>query len=328
VRCVTPVSASACPSGSDSHSLPRLPARRRLLLERVHYTLLRSTPAAPPVPAAHHPHAARMPDPPSTQAAASFRAPAFSSHDPSLWFTILEVNFQANNITSGLQQFSHACTLLPPDVLSQVSDTIAKASSSTTPYKDLKKAVLARLESSVATRLQELLSKEELGNEKPSDLLLRMKRLLGDKFDSFDRTLFTHLFYQRLPPALQRNLFSVKDKLELNDLAQLADDYMTSIPAEPPSTVATVTEATGTQQLVHLVSQLALEVSALKEQLHASQRQRSSSPRRPRHRSRSSSRPTHTSGVCYYHSRFGSDAIKCTQPCTFGTQSSNGTGGR
>ena len=265
--------------------------------------------------------------------AAPLRAPAFTPHDPTIWFTILEVNFRAHKIASSLAQFSHACTLLPSDVVSQVSDAIASASTSNTPYEDLKKAVLARLESSVSARLQALLSKEELGNEKLSDLLRRMKRLLGDKFDSFDRTLFTHLFYQRLPPALQRNLFSVKDKLSLNDLAQLADDYMASTPAEHPPSVATVSSTSDTQQLVHLITQLTLKVNSLEERLSDTQRyqpppHRSRSPR-PYRRSRSGSRGSRSRapGVCHYHNRFGNDAIKCTKPCSFNAPPLNQTGG-
>ena len=266
------------------------------------------------------------PGPP--QATAPLRAPAFTSHDPNLWFTILEVNFKAYSISTSLAQFSHACTLLPSDVVAQVSDTITSAPSSDTPYEDLKAAVLARLQSSVTARLQELLSKEELGNEKPSDLLRRMKRLLGDKSGSFDTTLFTHLFYQRLPPALQRNLFSVKDKLPLPDLAQLADDYMDSVPTEPTPTpsVAAVTSTSETQQLIHLVTQLSMKVNALEERLSDTRRPRSPSSRRFRSRSRSRGRYTHTPGVCFYHNRFGSDAIKCAKPCSFG-QPLNQNGG-
>ena len=48
----------------------------------------------------------------------ALRAPAFTSHDPQLWFTILEVNFRAHNIATSLNKFSHACTLLPADVIS------------------------------------------------------------------------------------------------------------------------------------------------------------------------------------------------------------------
>ena len=266
------------------------------------------------------------------QAPASFRAPAFTSHDPALWFTILEVNFRAHSITTSLSRFSYACTSLPADVVSQVADVIAAVTTSDTPYEDLKQAVLARLESSVTSRLRELLSKEELGSEKPSDLLRRMKRLLGDKFETFDRTLFTHLFYQRLPPGLQRNLFSVKDKLSLDDLAQLADDYMASAPVEPLPSVATVTSGVDSQHMAQLIAKLTLQVNTLSERVDSLQRRRSPSPRSPspqRHhrRSRSRSGSRHTPGTCYYHKRFGSAAIKCTKPCTFTGQELNGNGG-
>lgn len=62
------------------------------------------------------------------------------------------------------------------------------------PYQDIKATVLFSLEPSVTTRLQEMLSKEDLGNEKPSDLLRRMKRLVGDKYVSFDQKIFSHLY--------------------------------------------------------------------------------------------------------------------------------------
>ncbi|XP_076069190.1 chromosome alignment defect 1 [Oratosquilla oratoria] len=140
----------------------------------------------------------------------------------------------------------------------RVSDTISKAPTSGTLYEDLKKAVLDRLESSEATRLQELLSKEELGNEKPSDLLRRMKRLLGDKYATFDNSILLHLFYQRLPPTIQGNLFSAKNKLALDELATLADDFMASVPVARP-TIANLADQSATQALTELVSKLTLQ---------------------------------------------------------------------
>ncbi|KAK8385614.1 hypothetical protein O3P69_016412 [Scylla paramamosain] len=78
----------------------------------------------------------------------------------------------------------------------------------------------------------ELLSKEELGGEKPTDLLRRMKKLLGDKYTSFDKELFLQLFYQRLPPDTQRCLFTVKNKLSVDELATLADEFMATLPQD------------------------------------------------------------------------------------------------
>ena len=108
-----------------------------------------------------------------------------------MWFAIIECNFKAASITVNLTKFTHATALLPPDILFKVSDVISNATASTTPYDDLKAAVLSRLQSTAC--LQELLSKEELGDEKPSDLLRRMKKLLDDKYSAFDTDLFRHL---------------------------------------------------------------------------------------------------------------------------------------
>ncbi|XP_076030459.1 uncharacterized protein LOC143018763 [Oratosquilla oratoria] len=175
------------------------------------------------------------------QEVSAFHAPPFSNRDPTIWFTILECNFKANRITTSLTKFSHACGLLPSDVLFQFSDTISKAPTSGTPYEDLKKAVLDRLECSEATRLQELLSKE-----------------LGDKYATFDNSILLHLFYQRLPPTIQGNLFSAKNKLALDEIATLADDFMASVPVARP-TISNLADQSATQALTELVSKLTLQ---------------------------------------------------------------------
>ena len=58
-----------------------------------------------------------------------------------------------------------------------------------------------------------------------------MKKLLGDKYNTFDEDIFKQLYYQRLPTAIQSNLFNVKNKLTIDELAKLADEFMTTIPA-------------------------------------------------------------------------------------------------
>ena len=129
----------------------------------------------------------------SLSAHVAFRAPPFCNQDPAMGFAIIECNFKAASIKANLTKVTHATALLPPDVLFKVSDVISNAAASTTPYDDLKAAVLSRLQSTVTPRLQELLSKEELGVEKLSDLLRRMKKLLGDKYSASDTDLFRHL---------------------------------------------------------------------------------------------------------------------------------------
>ena len=277
----------------------------------------------------------------SNAAILAFRAPQFCTHDPKMWFNLVEINFKANRITSSLTKFSHATSLLPQDVLTKVADIISKAILSETPYEDLKAAIIKRMESSVSTRLQELLSKEELGNEKPSDLLRRMQRLLSDKYETFDPVLFKQLFYQRLPTDIQRNLFSVKDKLTLEDLAQLADDFTTTVhtdktvahvtasqPSASASAAAAPAATSDMLRLTELVSQLTLQVNSLTNRLDNQERQSRSRDSRPRSRSRSQSRPSKYQ-ICWYHYTYGPSAKKCNEPCDYKSNSSseNSAGG-
>ena len=252
----------------------------------------------------------------------TFRAPPFCNHDPSMWFSLLECGFMANKITKSLTKFLHTTSLLPPDVLSQVSDVIATAAQSETPYEDLKTAILTRLQSSVTARLQELLSKEELGNEKPSDLLRRMKKLLGESYRTFDQTLFHHLFYQRLPPSIQRNLFSVKSKLTIEELAELADEFMTSIPSEPVVQNISPVHSSRIGDLLGKISQLTQQVHSLQEQF--SRRSQHQNRSTSRHRCRSKSPRRAANSFCYYHRKYGANAYRCTKPCAYKQPKDNG----
>ena len=67
-----------------------------------------------------------------------------------------------------------------------------------------KTTIQTRLRSFIELRFKELLSKKELGDEKPTDLLRCMKKLLGDKYNAFDADIFKKLFYQRLPTSIQQ----------------------------------------------------------------------------------------------------------------------------
>lgn len=267
----------------------------------------------------------------SNLSVSTFKAPTFTPHDPALWFTILEISFRASRITSSLKKMSHALTLLPHDVLSNISDVIAAAANSDTPYEDLKKAVTSRLQSSLTARLQELLSKEQLGNEKPTGLLRRMKKLIGNT-NTIDDKLLTHLFYQRLPPTIQRNMFTVKDKLPLDDLAQLADEFMDTIPTESPTVCNITSSSADLNELKSLMSTLIKQIGELsitvndtvKSAVNSAKGNRSRSKTPARYRSRSRSRTSARNGLCYYHDRFGSEAFKCQQPCSYqGNESSS-----
>ena len=133
-------------------------------------------------------------------------------------------------MTSSLTKFNHSTSVLPSDVLSHVADVISQAVTADQPYETLKEAIIARFQASQTQRLQELLSREELGAEKPTQLLLRTKRLIGETYEHFDKQLFLKLFYQRIPTNIQQHLFTVRKQLSIDKLAELTDEFQAATP--------------------------------------------------------------------------------------------------
>ena len=117
------------------------------------------------------------------------------------------------------------------------------------PYDTLKTQLIRRTAASEQRKLQQLISGEELGNRKPTQLLRHMQQLLGDKLSTADSSSFLReLFLQRLPTNVWLVLASTDSTMDLNKLAELADKVMevaaptiasiSSTPSDPPPITA------------------------------------------------------------------------------------------
>ena len=206
---------------------------------------------------------------------------------------------------------------MSPEFAMEVRDLLLKPPTDT-PYDILKAALIKRTTASEQRKLQQLISGEELGDRKPTQLLRRMRQLLGDKLGmSTDANSFIREFFlQRLPANVRIVLASADAATDINQLADMADKIMDVT----PPTVATLSgtcsahaEASDVQQLREEVTRLADLVASLTTQ----PRHRSSS--RPR-RSRSPAppRPSTPDELCWYHAKFGEAAKKCKEPCSWG----------
>ena len=154
-----------------------------------------------------------------------------------------------------------------------------------------------------------------MGDRTPSQLLRRMKQLLGDKAATADPSFLRELFLQRLPPAVRMVLASTKED-DLDKLASLADRV-----AEVATPSVSVIE---TSQLSAEVEQLRAEIIDLKFLVIKSLSSTSSLPackHTPRHRAPSRSPspapPSQSTGLCWYHARFAEKAARCNQPCSW-----------
>ena len=196
------------------------------------------------------------------------------------------------------------------------------------PYTTLKATLIRRTSESDTSKLQQLLSTADLGDQKPSQLLRHMERLVGAK--TIDKGLFRQLFLQRLPRNVVMVLEATHASVDLKTQAEIADKLMEL--NGPSSTfghhnVGAVAVPPAAPSVSADIAALRTEVAALTQSL---QQLRSSAPdgRRPSFRgsrSRCRQRGDTNAPVCYYHRRFGDSARKCTRPCAYSSATSTAT---
>ena len=240
-------------------------------------------------------------------AAVSVKLPEFWKQNPAAWFSYAESMFNLRNIVVSRTKFDYVITSLPCELISDISDVLT-APDNQNPYEVLKEALIRRTSLSERDRLRQLLSKEDLGDRKPSQLLRHMQTLLGQTETNFDKKLLRELFTQRLPGSVQQVLASTPPDTPLDALAQIADRVMeVSAPVinaiRPPQQSPSKNTALEKQvsDLANAVAALTTEVKHLKGQ-----------------RSRSQSRSDkQDSKLCFYHFKFGDKAKKCVSPCNY-----------
>ena len=243
----------------------------------------------------------------------TIKIPPFWPADPEVWFAQVEAQFTTRGVTSQKTKFDYVVASLSPEYATEVRDLILKPPA-TDPYDSLKEQLVKRTTASEQRRLQQLFNSEELGDRTPSQLLRRMRQLLGDKASTADPSFLRGLFLQRLPPNVKMVLASTSETEDLEALASLADRV---------AEVATPTVSTiETSHLSAEVEQLRTEIADLKSLVKSlsSHSPPTSTPKRgrsPRRRTPSPAPPTCPTGLCWYHMRFAEKATKCNQPCSW-----------
>ncbi|KAH8027376.1 hypothetical protein HPB51_004767 [Rhipicephalus microplus] len=104
--------------------------------------------------------------------------PSFWPNRPSTWFLQVEAHFRLRQITNQQTRHWHLVSCLPPDIADDLADILVSPHPSH-PYDTLKAAIISRKSESVHSRLQQLITTTELGDRRPSQLLRRMRQLLG-----------------------------------------------------------------------------------------------------------------------------------------------------
>ncbi|KAF0299550.1 hypothetical protein FJT64_027732 [Amphibalanus amphitrite] len=272
---------------------------------------------------------------------ASFRLPPYTPEEPDLWLLQVECAFDISGVSSDELRYKLLVANLPATIAVQVKDVIRTSRS----FTALCDALKSRLAQSRADRLQSLLSRQQLGDQKPTALLRSMRNELAAAGDApVDTELFRTLFKQRLPQPVRAALALLPADSALDALAEAADRYLdasgpdprVAVVTAPPPQPATPAPAQPSAGLEAVVATLVAKMDSLQAShrgLEASNRRLQDALRRDRGRSQSRRRrapsssrpptparsptPTNEDDLCWYHQRFGSRARRCESPCSW-----------
>lgn len=261
-----------------------------------------------------------------------FKVPPFSPDRPALWFNILELQFVAARVTTEHTKLVKLTSSLTIRELSEVSDFFDNPPERN-PYTVLKNLLIERLTESRSQQIQQLLYKQELGDRKPSMYLRELRRLNNRAVND---EVLRNIWMNNLPRDVQRVI--VGTRAPLDEVAVQADAI---VEVSGVRRVDAVAECSGTkngssteggtiEQLQSQISELTRIVSGMRSVPSRNRgswsRNPSPHPRGSYSRRRSTSRDPPRMDYCYYHQRYGPDAINCRQPCAFKRRGTKSTG--
>ncbi|GFT96833.1 hypothetical protein TNCV_2123101 [Trichonephila clavipes] len=145
------------------------------------------------------------------------KPPLFWKHNPALWFVRLAAQVDLAKILNDATKFNCVLSAVESDILNSVSDLVLKPPENKK-YEALKKRLIEVHSESEDSKIRTLLQGLELGDQRPSQLLTRMRSLTGD---NVGEPLLKSLWLGRLPNGTQPILAALNENL--NQLATVAD---------------------------------------------------------------------------------------------------------
>lgn len=252
------------------------------------------------------------------EAVRTMKVPPFWRDRPRLWFAQFE--FAIGLKRADDYKFRAVISELERQDIDQVSDIILDPPQHDK-YDALKTRLLNVYEESANKQLQKLLSDLDLGSDRPSSLLRKMRDLAKGKLTD---AALRQLWKNRLPSHVRAILAVLGEDTSLDTLASQADLIVEQAYGDinqverrlrtPPREASTTPKEEGSllQRLAAL--EKAIErLSTSQPQPHVSHRHRSYARDRSSSRNRSQSRQN----ICFYHRRFAERARKCIKPCKF-----------
>ncbi|GFW76074.1 retrovirus-related Pol polyprotein from transposon opus [Trichonephila clavipes] len=240
----------------------------------------------------------------------ALRLPPFWKSNVRLWIAQCDHAFTFSGISSDDTKYSALVANLDAETLSYVSDIVLSPPNSDK-YHTLSQRLITQFSDSETQKIKKLLTDLQLGDEKPSHLLRKMKELSnGQLQDDFLQSLWL----QRMPPHIQTVLSASSEPLDklaiiadkVSEVVGSSSTICAATTVSPPSQSSSCSVQPTMDSLARQIQELSLRVAELTRERNSSRHQRYSSDRRRSHsRSRSVNRG---SGICYYHRRYKEQA--------------------
>lgn len=247
----------------------------------------------------------------------TLKLPPFWPQDPELWFTQVEAQFTTRNITGDATKHAYLIAALTPEVAAEVRELLMSPPEADK-YKNLKDELISRTTKSMQTRIKQLLTSEELDGRKPTQLLRRMKQLIGTNTALVPDALLKQIFIPRLPATVQM-MIAANENLTLDKTAELADKLMDTIGPQ----IAATSSSTASSSMDDIGS-LRREINEIKTLLRGRQADKSGSSSRTRSKT-PARKDDEPAGACWFHLKFGDKAKKCRTGCTYNPGNGSGS---
>ena len=144
--------------------------------------------------------------------------PTFNRLAPSAWFHLADANFHLRGIVKNETKYWYVVSKLDPDTLQKLSAFLAKKRGED-PYAEVRALLCQTYEPKMEQMLNTLLAVKDLGDERPSEYALELRRLLGNA--TLDDIL-KRLFVRSMPKNIANAISSHNDD-SFDSLARAAD---------------------------------------------------------------------------------------------------------
>jgi len=236
-----------------------------------------------------------------------------------------------NNINDEKEICKHIINHLPSCILHKFNDKLFQFTKSAKPLKELSITLDRLYPHNLDRTLEECYKETSLGDRRPSEYLEELKNKLKEENGSPNMNLINFFFHRILPPNI-KNILLANKALTLEEQGTLADQIYTnelnSINALTQKYHKKDVTNETIEFLLKKIDNLSEEIKTLKSNQNSDLHEPTTKPSSQRFTNHFNSKTNHyqnsdNNTLCYYHTRFGDNAFRCTPPCNYNKNKTN-----